>query len=281
MRLRTEIAPGFVCRDEVAGHVLACGDASSVEFVGNLVSTLATTPNLLLADPPYGVSSEKEIRLVGRKAQFLSERWDLLTEAELADLLDRVASLARDLRVGNAWIWTSDWWVSNVKRSLRDAGLSVWPTYVWCKPNPAQSVRKRCLASACEYLVMASGPQAIFDLDALPRQRNWFVSDPDGTFRPAVSPGWVERAVVSQAERLAREDGSDSLNRAQKPLDVTEALVRAGAPEGGLVLDLFGGTGTALIAADRAKRRCVYVERDPVQVRAAASRLLLDRRERA
>ncbi len=102
----------------------------------------------------------------------------------------------------------------------------------------------------------------------------------DGEFAPAVSPHWVERAVVSQAERLKRADGRD-VNQTQKPLDVVEALVRAGCPPDGLVLDACGGTGTTLVAADRAGRRCVYLDRDPSQVRAAASRLLRDRRGRA
>ena len=102
-----------------------------------------------------------------------------------------------------------------------------------------------------------------------------------GEFHPAVCPWWVERPVVHAAERLRREGNKgEFLNRAQKPLDIVEALVRAGAPEDGLVLDLCGGAGTTLVAADRADRRAVYVDLDPKQVRAAARRLLTDRRQR-
>jgi len=155
----------------------------------------------------------------------------------------------------------------------------VWPTYVWAKSNPPHSIRKACVASACEFLVMSSGVGAPFYLDNLPKQRSWFVAAPDGEFFPVVCPWWVERPVVHTVERLRREDG-EFLNRAQKPLDVIEKLVRTGSTQGGLVMDLFGGTGTTLVAADRAKRVCYYVERDPEQVRAAARRLMEDRRKR-
>jgi len=279
-----EVAPGFVWEDEVGEHVVACGDAADRAFLERLLRRVEGPPSLVLADPPYALASDEVIRLEGHKDMFLNEAWDRLDEPALRALLERLtASAAAVAPGGNVWVWTSDWWISDLKRMLRAAELKVWPSYVWAKSNPPHSIRKRCVVSACEFLVMSGGEGAYFDLAALPKQRNWFVSAPDGEFFPAVCPWWVERPVVHAAERLRRDalkPKGEFLNRAQKPLDVTTDLIRAGAPEGGLVLDLCGGTGTALVAADRAGRRCLYVDLDPVQVRAAAARLVKDRRER-
>jgi DNA modification methylase len=278
-RVAAEVSPGFVWED-VRGHVVACGDARDADFLWEVLARVEGPPALLLTDPPYAVSSDAVIgNLAGHKDHALNESWDRLSGPELEALLISLVGTARDLQAGNAWIWTSDWWLSLIKRWLRDAAFDVRASFVWCKPNPACSVRKRTFVSACEFLAVGQAPGAFFDLDAMPRQRNYFVAHPGGEWVPAVCPNWVERGVVNQSERLKRGDGVD-LNRAQKPLDLVEALVRAGCPEGGLVLDVFGGTGTTLVAADRAGRRCVYVDRDPAQVRAAASRLLRDRRER-
>lgn len=278
-RLRQNVEPGFVWEDPVRGHLVACGDATDPEFLSGLLG--GDSPALLLQDPPYQIASDNKINLAGRKDMFFPEKWDKLEDAEMEELLLRVAAAGRRVApAGNVWVWTSDWWISDVKRALRSAGFKVWPTYVWCKSNPPHSVRKRCVASACEFLVMASAPDSYFDLAALPKQRSWFAAAPEGEFHPAVCPWWVERPVVHAAERLRKKGEKEYLNRAQKPLDVTEQLVRAGAPEGGLVMDLFGATGTGLVAADRAARRAVYVELDPTQVRAAASRLINDRRKR-
>jgi DNA modification methylase len=285
-RARAAVEPGFVWEDPGAGHLVACGDAGDAGFLAYLLERAAgdlegASFDLVLADPPYQLASDNVIGLAGRKDMFFKEKWDRLDDAKMEELLLRSTSAAA--RVGaraNVWFWISDWWLSDVKRALRSLTLRVWPTYVWCKSNPPHSIRKRCVASACEFLVMASAPGNYFNLDALPKQRSWFVAASDGEFHPAVCPWWVERPVVHAAERLRRRGESEYLNRAQKPLDATEALVRAGSPEGGLVLDLFGGTGTGLVAADRAGRRAVYVDEDPTQVREAARRLLQDRRDR-
>lgn len=282
-RVAADVRPGFLWEDVEGAHVVACGDAADAGFLREVLSRVEGPPALLLTDPPYAVSSDAVIKnLPGHKDHYLNETWDRLSEPELEALLRAVCAGAADLLPGgNAWIWTSDWWLSLLKRWLREAGFEARASFVWCKPNPPLSVRKRTFASACEFLAVGQGAGAFFDLDAMPRQRNYFVALPEGEWAPAVCPNWVERGVVNQAERLKRAGTKEDVNRAQKPLDLVEALVRAGCPAGGLVLDVFGGTGTTLVAADRAGRRCAYVDRDPAQVRAAASRLLRDRRERA
>lgn len=282
-RVAADVKPGFIWEDMDGEHVIACGDAVDLLFLREVLDRVEGPPALLLTDPPYAVSSDAVIgRLKNHKDFYLNEAWDRIPEADLEVLLlnlcDRAAEL---LPGGNVCIWTSDWWLSTLKRRLRDVGYAVRASYVWCKPNPPVSVRKKAFASACEFMAVGQAPGAFFDLDAMPKQRNYHVAHPDGTWVPAVCPNWVERGVVHQAERLKRAGTREDLNRAQKPLDLIEALVRAACPPGGLVLDVFGGTGTTLVAADRAGRRCVYVDRDPVQVRAAASRLIRDRRERA
>jgi len=283
LRLKQSICPGYVWEDPEGLHLIACGDFRDPGLLRGLLKRFGEEEfQLTLADPPYAVASEKQrIQLEGRKDQFLTEKWDLLTPEELRDLLVRLClEVTRVTPAGNVWIWTSDWYVSELKWELKRLGLRVWPTYVWCKSNPPWQVRKSNPASACEFLVMASKKGNYFELDALPKQRNWFVASASGEldYSPAVSPYWVERPVVHAAERLRKVGEKEFLNRAQKPLDVTEALVRAGCPEGGLLLDLCGGTGTGLLAAERTGRRCVYVEKDPTQVRAAGRRLLEERR---
>lgn len=284
-RVRREIEPGFVWEDD-AGHVVACGDATDPELVYRIVEDVAGGGvDLVFVDPPYNLSKSDRIVLEGRKDLYLDEDWDKFGEPEFARYLASIVEVASDAAPeGNAWVWTSDWWLSDVKRWLRSLRRRVWPTYHWCKPNPAPSIRKANPSSAVEYLAMSGVTEcaepAFFDLDALPKQRNYFVALPDGEFAPAVTPWWVERPVVTQKERLKRAGTTRDLNSTQKPLDLVEALVRAGAPADGVVLDSCGGTGTTLVAADRAGRRCVYIDKDPEQVRAAASRLLRDRKER-
>ena len=284
--MKRVIEPGFVWTDAERGHLVACGDATNERFISGLLERTGNKADLALLDPPYGLSSDAAITFRGRSDLRLDEEWDRFGGKEgdpdklLARLLAALTRAAAEIVTeGNVYIWSSDWWVSHVKRLLRARGLRVWPSYIWAKVNPPPSVRKACLVSACEFLVMASRGQHYFDLSAFPRQRNYFVTAPDETKVPMVCADWVERPVVSKGERVLRADGS-YLNPTQKPLDVTECLVRGACPDGGLVLDLCGGTGTATIAADRSGRRAIYVDLDPAHVAATIRRLVEDRRTR-
>lgn len=278
-RRRVRVGPGFVWREPEGRHAFLCADSTDA---GNLAPVAGGDVHLGLVDPPYAVSSERVIKLEGRKDLSLDPAWDLFEdEGSFWTELEAIVVSTRDaFDPGNLWVWTSDWWLSPLKRLVRRLGYRVGPSYHWCKPNPMPSVRKRNPASAVEYLVMGFGKDAFFDLAALPKQRNYHVAHPDGSFGPAVSPYWVERAVVSQAERLKRGKTREDVNPTQKPIDLVEALVRAGAPEGGLVVDTCGGTGTTTAAAEAAARRSIYVDRDPYQVRESAKRLLRERRAR-
>lgn len=47
------------------------------------------------------------------------------------------------------------------------------------------------------------------------------------------------------------------------PPDLIEPCILAGCPEGGTVLDPFGGAGTTGLVADRLKRNCILIELNP------------------
>jgi DNA modification methylase len=48
-----------------------------------------------------------------------------------------------------------------------------------------------------------------------------------------------------------------------KPVALIERAIANSSPRGGIVLDLFAGSGTTIIAAERQGRRCYAMELDP------------------
>jgi DNA modification methylase len=60
----------------------------------------------------------------------------------------------------------------------------------------------------------------------------------------------------------------------QKPLALLDRIVRCAAPEGGLVIDLFAGSGTTGVAASQAGRRVILGDEAPVALANARARLL-------
>jgi site-specific DNA-methyltransferase (adenine-specific) len=59
----------------------------------------------------------------------------------------------------------------------------------------------------------------------------------------------------------------------EKPVGILEPLIRYACPPGGLVVDLFAGSGSTLEAARQSGRRAVGIEADEAQIEKAAARL--------
>lgn len=62
-------------------------------------------------------------------------------------------------------------------------------------------------------------------------------------------------------------------NETEKPLPVLDPLIRYGCPPGGLLLDVFSGSGSALEAARLSGRRAIGIELRESQCETAAQRL--------
>ena len=63
----------------------------------------------------------------------------------------------------------------------------------------------------------------------------------------------------------------------QKPVRLLERIVAASSRPGDLVLDPYGGSGTTGVAAARAGRRWLLVDRNPAAVAIARTRLAAER----
>ena len=61
------------------------------------------------------------------------------------------------------------------------------------------------------------------------------------------------------------------------PPDLIEPCVKAGCPEGGTVLDPFGGSGTTGMVAQRHRRKFVLCELNPEYARMAEDRIYAER----
>lgn len=70
-----------------------------------------------------------------------------------------------------------------------------------------------------------------------------------------------------------RSEQGRAIHRTQKPEGIVAPLIEYSVPVGGLVVDLFGGSGTTAIAARHLGRRAIVFEQDEDMARKAAQRL--------
>lgn len=69
----------------------------------------------------------------------------------------------------------------------------------------------------------------------------------------------VEHATVADADKPQRAEFHPTV----KPIELIERQIKNSSRTGDLVLDLFGGSGTTLLACEELGRRCNIMEFDP------------------
>lgn len=74
---------------------------------------------------------------------------------------------------------------------------------------------------------------------------------------------FVEELKESSTVMLAQKPLVDDLHPTMKPIKLIEKQVKNSSREGENVLDLFGGSGTTLLACEKLKRKCFMMEYDP------------------
>ena len=67
----------------------------------------------------------------------------------------------------------------------------------------------------------------------------------------------------SDVWHIQRKMGKDEDHATKKPIELVERAIRHASKKGQTVLDLFGGSGSTLIACEQTKRQCYMMELDP------------------
>lgn len=174
--------------------------------------------------------------------------------------------------------------------ALRADGWYLRRDIIWSKPNPMpESVTDRP-TSAHEYLFLLSkNERYYYDAEAI---REPCSDNSHGS--PNINPG-AKNIVREDAGTLGKwtaEDKAKGRNRrsvweiatqpfpeahfATFPPALVEPCILAGCPEGGTVLDPFGGSGTVGLVADRLKRDSILVELNPGYAAMARRRIEAD-----
>jgi DNA modification methylase len=209
-------------------HRLLCGDATKTDDLARLLGERKA--DLLLTDPPYNVGYE------GKTAEALTiANDDMDSAAYRAFLTGALSKAGKHLRRGGSfYLWHADSAGLDVRLSCAEAGLRVRQCLVWVKSG------------------MVLGRQ-----------------DYQWKHEPCLY-GWADGAphtwLSDRAQTTVLEFDKPARNTdhpTTKPVDLFAYLIANSCKHGKLVLDPFGGSGTALIAAERTGRSAALLELDP------------------
>ena len=171
--------------------------------------------------------------------------------------------------------------------ALQADGWYLRQDIIWHKPNPMpESVTDRC-TKAHEYVFLLSkSPTYYFDADAIKEPS--VTNDPR---RPYTSKGAKDLDGREEWKSGERRDGKDFTKRNRRsvwtvttkpykgahfatfPPDLIEPCILAGAPENGIVLDPFMGSGTTAAVATKLGRFAMGCELNPDYIELIRERL--------
>lgn len=215
--------------------------------------------DVAIVDPPYGDTSLP---------------WDQRT----VEWIDHVSDGLKPN--GSIWLWGSMSSLLDMLPAAKAAGWTVSQEIVWEKHNGSGSAsdRFRRVHEFAVLLYRASwadtyhDPQ--FSLDATPRQVR----------RKQRPVHWGEIGEASytsvdggprhmRSVMYERSAHGTAIHPTQKPPGITRTLIEYSCPPGGLVIDPYAGSATALVAARACGRRAVGAERNLGFALLAAQRL--------
>lgn len=221
--------PGDVWR--LGPHRLVCGDATTAEAYARLFPD-GERADMVFTDPPYNVNyaNSAKDKLRGKHRPILN---DALGEGFYDFLFDALALIMAHTR-GAIYVAMSSSELDTLQAAFRAAG-GHWSTFIiWAKNT---------------FTLGRSDYQRQYE----PILYGW----PEGVTRHWC--GDRDQGDVWQIKKPAKND----LHPTMKPVDLVERAIRNSSRPGDVVLDPFGGSGTTLIAAEKAGRVARLIELDP------------------
>ncbi len=232
---------------ELGRHRLLCGDARDPEAYQLLLGK--ERPALIFTDPPYNVPIDGHVCGLGsvRHREFAMAAGEM-SEAEftafLVDSLSPAARLCRDVAIAYVCM---DW---RHMGELLAAGRQVFTEFknlcVWNKTNGGMGAFYR----SKHELVF------VFKVGTAPHTNNFGLGD-RGRYRTNVwDYAGISTMSATRGEELA-------MHPTVKPVPLVRDALLDCSNRGDVVLDMFGGSGTTLIAAQKTGRRARLIEYDP------------------
>lgn len=233
---------------QLGQHRLICGNALDPETVSVLMA--GKQARMAFTDPPYNVPIDGHVGGSGKTKhrEFAMASGEMSAPQFMAFLKAAFGQLVRHSHDGAIHYVFMDW---RHMAEMIEAGHDVYSEFknliVWVKDNGGMGSFYR---SRHELIF-------VFKVGSAPHINNFELGQ-HGRYRTNV---WQYKGVNSFKPGRMEEL---SLHPTVKPVQMIADAIRDVSARGDIVLDLFGGSGSTLIAAEKTGRRAYVCELDPI-----------------
>ena len=249
-------------------HYLMCGDSTTSD-VDKLVN--GEMIDLVVTDPPYNVDYGKKAKMLndylGTNGNQDDIENDSMSKEEFLEFLTKAFQNLKDcLKPGGSfYIWYASQSGTEFEQALTNVGLQTRQDIIW---NKNQLVLGRSdyqwKHEPCKY-GWKDGAGHYFTHE---RDLTTVIDDDDYTKMDKKSlvklleSIYTLKSTIIECERPTKS----ALHPTMKPVKLIGYLVKNSSRQNEKVLDLFGGSGSTLIACEQLNRTCYMMEYDPKYV---------------
>lgn len=213
---------------QLGNHRLMCGDSTDREQVERLMN--GEKADMVFTDPPYDMEMGGQ-GCFKKQMQNCKDRIDDIIRFD-----PYVLSYLPKLDINSFYIFTSKNGVAKYLDIFKDLNYDI---LCWCKTNPVPFTSGKFLPDV-EYLLYFSRSGRIW---------NNFLK-----------PTSVYRKYYVTQKLQGRVDAGENLHPTMKPIEIIVDKIRINSNDEGIVVDLFGGSGSTMIACEQLDRKCYMME---------------------
>lgn len=237
---------------QLGDHILMCGDSTNEKDVAKLVSYFGDEHKHCISDPPYGIAYDPK-----------TVKYGMIKNDDV--FLDYIG-LAKKYTNGFFFMWTSyqvvDEWINRVKQDFE----KITNLIIWHKGGGGMGDCLRTLATDYEIAIVvnrgneiqSSRTGAVWDYQK--DKRKEFLAKCKKDELIDVLQNIIDGETVW---KIKKDNTSTYLHPTQKPVEVNQRALTSFTKRGDVVIDLFLGSGSNLIACETLERKLGGMELDP------------------
>ena len=241
---------------QLGDHRLLCGNSLDPKDVMKLMGD--DRSNMVFSDPPYNINLDYR-KGIGTKGKYTTDKLvdDNKGVKEYEQFLDDAIknALTASNPDAHVFFWCDEKYVWLLQTLYEKHGIKNRRLCLWIKNNfdPTPQVAFNKVIEFCVY-----GTRGTTTLNANLKNLSEVLN------KEVNSIGLYDDLMsIVQLWLVKRDTTTDYEHPTQKPITLCEKPIKRCSAPGEIILDLFGGSGSTMIAAEQLKRRAYLVELDP------------------
>ena len=247
---------------QLGRHRLMCGDSTKLEDVKKLLA--GKKADCVVTDPPYNMGYQGAGNSKDRESKKIMN--DKMPEAEFKKFLLSVYKCYLDSMKDGAsiYVFYKELGSGVFMQAMREGGLTFKQELIWVKSQLVLGGSK--YQSMYEPCLMGCKGKSIKVWNGGRKQRSVIESIDlmnEDELRDALKEllSNEEPDVIREKKQLHND-----LHPTMKPVRLIAKLIQNSSDKENIVMDLFGGSGTTLVAAEQTNRTAYLMELDPKYV---------------